>query len=333
MATAVLSNPELTILPLAEADMAQIEFLLEEQRREWQSLLRWDYTGPSRLIRDVMRQRELSGFAAKASGALIGFSFYVIDCDKASIGDIYVSRRWRSMGADRQLAMAILREFEVMPNLRRIESQSVNIGNESANALFRSQGFEQFERHYMLVSLSSLSDHFESGVNDPGPDTSDIIIRDWREEDFDEASRIIHSSYRGEHDSRINSQYQTEEGCADLLSVLTDHVWCGDFLPDVSRVAVDRITGKPIGVLIASRIAAGVGHIGQISIRPVHQGRGVGRRLIYSALDEFDLYGFETVSLAVTASNTYAFRLYQSCGFKTVHTFPVYCKELRGQAR
>lgn len=329
MATAVLTNPELTILPLAEADINQLEYLLEEQHREWQSLLRWDYTGPSRLIRDVMRQRELSGFAAKMGSSLIGFSFYVIDGDKASIGDIYISRRWRSIGADRQLVMAILREFVSMSGLRRIESQSVNIGNEAANALFRSQGFEQFERHYMLVSLSSLSDSFESGVNDPGLTATGVTIRDWREEDFDEATRIIHSSYRGEHDSRINSQYQTEEGCADLLSILTDHVWCGDFLPDVSRVAVDRITGKPVGILIASRIAPGVGHIGQISIRPAHQGRGVGRRLIYSALDEFDLCGFEAASLAVTASNTYAFHLYQSCGFRTVHTFPVFCKEPR----
>jgi ribosomal protein S18 acetylase RimI-like enzyme len=329
MATAALSNTEFTVVPLAQADMAAVESLLEEQRSEWHELLCWDYTGPSQMIRDVMRQRELPGFAIKLGSTTIGFSFYVIDGDKASIGDIYVSKPWRSFGADRYLATATLKEFEAMSRLRRIESQSVSINNDSANALFLSQGFERFERHYMLVSLSSLSHLFESGATQTSSETSNIIVRDWQDEDFDEATRIIHSSYRGEHDSRINSQYQTEEGCADLLSVLTDHLWCGDFLSDVSRVAVDRATGKPVGVLVASRISAGVGHIGQISIRPNFQGIGVGRRLIYSALDEFDLCGFETVSLAVTASNIYAYRLYQSCGFRTVHTFPVFCKDLR----
>lgn len=329
MATAVLSNTELTVIPLVEADMAAVESLLDQQCGEWNTLLRWDYTGPSRMIRDVMRQRELSGFAIKLGSTTIGFSFYVIDGDKASIGDIYVSKSWRSIGADRHLATAILREFDKMPRLRRIESQSVSICNDSVNVFFLSQGFERFERHYMLVSLSALDHLFESGAMQTNSATPDIIIRDWQEEDFDEATRIIHSSYRGEHDSRINSQYQTEEGCADLLSVLTDHLWCGDFLPDVSRVAIDQTTGKPIGVLIASRISAGVGHIGQISIRPNFQGIGVGRRLIYSSLDEFDLCGFQTVSLAVTASNTYAYHLYESCGFRTVHTFPVFCKDIR----
>jgi len=33
--------------------------------------------------------------------------------------------------------------------------------------------------------------------------------------------------------------------------------------------------------------------------------------------------------LAVTTANTNAFHLYESCGFRTIHTFPVFYREKR----
>ena len=140
-------------------------------------------------------------------------------------------------------------------------------------------------------------------------------------------TRVIHQSYRGRTDSRINSQYKTEEGCAELLTILTDHLWCGDFLPHVSRVASRRGTRKVVGVLITSRITPRVGHIGQLSVHHAYQGQGLGRRLMEGALQEFGHYGFSTVTLAVTAINTPALRLYESLGFRCIHRFPVFFRE------
>ncbi|HKP87980.1 MAG TPA: GNAT family N-acetyltransferase, partial [Blastocatellia bacterium] len=128
-------------------------------------------------------------------------------------------------------------------------------------------------------------------------------------------------------DSRINSQYRTENGCAELLTILTDHIWCGDFLPYVSRVAIRHPAQHMVGVLIASRISPRVGHISQISVHPAYQGRGIGRRLLMSALEEFDRYGFGSISLAVTAANEPALHLYESCGFRKAHAFPVFCRQ------
>ncbi|HXG68516.1 MAG TPA: N-acetyltransferase, partial [Blastocatellia bacterium] len=181
-------------------------------------------------------------------------------------------------------------------------------------------------RHYMIMSLPARGGQT---IRKRREEQSDILIRPWEDSDFAAAAQAIYRSYRGEHDSRINSQYRTEEGCVELLSILTDHIWCGDFQPKVSRVAIDRRTGDRVGVLIASRIADRAGHIGQISLIPSHQGRGIGRRMIEEALSEFSERGFECVSLAVTASNRNAFHLYQSCGFETIHTFPVFYRERR----
>lgn len=318
MATAALIDPEVRIVPIAETDLGALEQLFDEECAEWLELLKWDYKGASMLIRDVTRQRQLAGFVALSGNATVGFAYYLIEGPRCSIGDIYVSSPWRGMGIDRSLAEAILDKLERVSRVRRIESQCVGVGNNDADLLFQSCGFERLERSYMLTQVRD-----EDAAPEP---VSDITIRAWKDSDFSQAARVIHRSYHSTHDSRINSQYRTEDGCAELLTILTDHIWCGDFLPLASRVAV-RFSGSVIGVLIASRVARGVGHIGQISVHPAHQGRGVGRRLIASAMTEFRNRRFKQVSLAVTTANAGAFHLYETCGFETIHTFPVFYRE------
>ena len=318
MATAALINSEISIVPIADADLSALERLFDEECAEWLELLHWDFKGASMLVRDVARQRQLAGFVAMNGRAAVGFTYYIIEGPRCSIGDIYVSRSWRGLGVDQDLALALLAKLDRAGRVRRIESQYVGFGNYDADAVFQSRGLDRLERHYMVVDISD-----RPGVDD---ELADISIRPWKQTDFAQAVRVIHRSYRGTHDSRINSQYRTEEGCAELLTILTDHIWCGDFIPQVSRVAFRR-SGSVAGVLIGSRVSRGVGHIGQISVHPAHQGRGIGRRLIEGALSAFHRRGFKSITLAVTSSNVNAFHLYQSCGFRTIHTFPVFHRE------
>lgn len=322
MATAPLRNPEISIIPIADADLAGLEKLFDEECAEWLDLLKWDYKGASMLIRDVARQHQLSGFVAVSDNAVIGFAYYVIEGSRCSIGDIYVSKPWRGIGLDREMAIAILDKLDRPRRLRRIESQYLGVGNDEADGLFQERGFERLERGYMLVELGP------DQVGTLSAELPDISLRPWQQTDFEQAARVIHRSYRGKHDSRINSQYRTVQGCAELMTILTDHFWCGDFLPQVSLVAV-RPSGALAGVLIASRVASGVGHLGQISVHPAQQGRGIGRRIIETALSNFRRRGYKTITLAVTTANTNALRLYESCGFRTIHTFPVFYREKR----
>jgi ribosomal protein S18 acetylase RimI-like enzyme len=321
MATA-LRNPEISIVPIADINLLSLEKLFDEECAEWLDLLKWDYKGASSLIRDVARQRQLSGFAATRGSTVLGFGYYVIEGWRCSIGDIYVSKRWRGSGLDRELANAILDQLDSVRRLRRVESQYVGMENNGADILFRERGFERLERSYMVVDLESAPPVTARA------DLPDILIREWQPKDFDQAAKVIHRSYRGKHDSRVNSQYQNLQGCAELLTILTDHFWCGEFLPQMSLVAT-RPSGVLAGVLIASCVAPRVGHLGQISVHPGHQGRGIGRRMIERTLHQYGLAGYECVSLAVTTANINAFHLYESCGFRTVHTFPVFYREKR----
>lgn len=321
MATAPLTTQDLYTVPLADADLGALELLFDEQCEEWLHLLGWDYRGASRLIRDVARARDLPGFVVMYGGLTIGFTYYVFEESRCSIGEIFVSKDWRGIGADRELAEAVLRRLEFTPRVQRIESQSISVGNEEAHAVFASRGFTRYDRNYMITGAE---DHQAPPPSVEPANASIIQIRGWRDGDFSQAVKVIHSSYENSVDSRINNQYASEEGCADLVSVLTEHIWCGAFLQHVSCVAVDPVSGRLAGVLMSSRVSPGVGHISQISVRPAFQGKGIGRRMIQSALAEFFDLGFTKVSLAVTGANLNAMRLYEACGFRTIHTFPVF---------
>jgi ribosomal protein S18 acetylase RimI-like enzyme len=335
MATAPLSNNAVELIPLAQADRAALDSLFDQQVEEWLPLLHWDYSGPSRMIRDVAYRRLLIGYAAKLNGVVAGFAFYVVEGTRASIGDIYVSPASRGRGVDREMVAAILNDIERLPRVIRIESQCVTVDNDGADEIFRARGFHRFERAYMTAPLAALSQEGFQRVHSPrrSGELLDITVRRWNEEDFSDAARIIHRSYRGESDSRINAQYRTEAGCGELLSILTDSGWCGRFLPDVSCVAEDQAAGQKIGVLIASMIAPGSGHLAQISVVPGYQGHGVGRRMIRSALIASVRRGFDIVSLAVTETNLPAVHLYLSCGFEPIHRFAVHYREARGRDR
>jgi ribosomal protein S18 acetylase RimI-like enzyme len=321
MATAPLITTDIRVIPLAMADLEGLERLFDEQCEEWLALLGWDYSGPSRLIRDVVRERDLSGFVALSGTTTVGFAFYVIESNRCSIGDIYVAKNWRTVGVDRQLAEALLEKLDSTPRLRRIESQSVSIENHEIYTAFESYGFKRFERHYMIIQAS---DWQASAGLPESKSSANIFLRPWDDEDFARAAKVIQESYVGKLDSLINNQYCTEDGCADLVAILTEHIWCGNFLRHVTRVALDQTTSKMAGVLIASRISPKIGHISQISVRPSYQGLGIGRQMIQSALTEFFDLGFQQVSLAVTRENANAYHLYEACGFRTVHSFPVF---------
>ena len=330
MPPAVFNDSQVRAIPLAEADPAAIDTLFEEQRSEWMERLRWDYAAPSKILRELVVRRELLGFAAVAGSATIGFSFYVVEGARCSIGDIYVSKDWRRIGADGKMASAILGSVRRMPRMRRIECQGPAFDNDAADGVFLGLGFARYDRHFMLASLADIDWSERSGnTSSRAASAAEVTLRPWNETDFGPAVRVIYRSYNGRIDRDINILYTTEEGCAELLSILTDSVWCGKFLPDVSCVAANAKTGVPVGVLVASGIASDVGHIGQVSVTPSHQGLGVGRRMIQLALTQLKLRGDAAASLAVTGQNTSALGLYRSIGFQTIHTFPVYCWRLK----
>ena len=75
------------------------------------------------------------------------------------------------------------------------------------------------------------------------------------------------------------------------------------------------------------------GWIGVLGTRRGFRGRGLGRAMLISGLQQLKAAGVDTAKLIVDAENSSgALRLYESVGFRKVHTQIIYVKDLGGMA-
>ena len=76
----------------------------------------------------------------------------------------------------------------------------------------------------------------------------------------------------------------------------------------------------PCGTVQGLKISETNGSIQNIGVEPSYRGIGIGKLLLWLALDGFRRSGLEAVNLEVTARNVEALRLYQNVGFSIVRT-------------
>ena len=96
---------------------------------------------------------------------------------------------------------------------------------------------------------------------------------------------------------------------------------CGQFLPEASFLVRPATGDRPVGMILTSTVAEGVGHTTQICVMPGHQGNGIGRALMESSIQALRRRDYKSVSLTVTSINSSAVRLYEHLGFRTIKQF------------
>jgi GNAT superfamily N-acetyltransferase len=77
-------------------------------------------------------------------------------------------------------------------------------------------------------------------------------------------------------------------------------------------------SGTVIGTAGVRRLEPEVGEVKRMWIRPEHQGRGLGRRLLHACLDAARASGFRAVRLDTQIGMGAARRLYRSAGFREI---------------
>lgn len=126
---------------------------------------------------------------------------------------------------------------------------------------------------------------------------------------------------------------------ADLLSVY--RIERAVFSDPWSYDAFERMLSKP-AFLVAERNSAvvgyvvadvtpnfgrDIGHIKDIAVRPDEQGRGIGGRLLRTALSRLRMQNASIVKLEVRESNERARSLYRSHGFETIRQVARYYRD------
>jgi ribosomal protein S18 acetylase RimI-like enzyme len=301
------------IVDLRQLQSRALEGLFQEEARHWLEELRWDYRPSLDLVRKFIDSRALGGYAASDNGRMTGYGFYVLEDHKGLIGGLYVSPQFAQGPITQRLLSEMLTTLRSTPRLERIEAQLMPFGTE-LDPNFLSQYFRLHTRQFMLLPLAQAK---LSG----NPLSEGLRIDPWKDRALESAARLIQLAYADHVDSQINDQYRTEAGSMRFLRNIVLLPGCGQFLPEASFLARPATGDKPVGMVLTSTVAEGVGHTTQVCVMPGHQHRGIGRLLVERSIEALRQRGYESLSLTVTASNRRAVELYERLGFRTVKTF------------
>jgi ribosomal protein S18 acetylase RimI-like enzyme len=229
-------------------------------------------------VRRFVDLRALSGSALVEDGEVAGYMYYVLEEDKALIGDLYVRREVAHGGAG-EPAAGIGAGEPIMANsfIGRIESQLMMAGLAPARGPRRADYLSVYERNFMRWTWAA--PRWRKGnVRRP------MYMEKWSDHYQDAAAQAIAAAYVGHIDSRINDQYRSGGGARRFLYNITQSPGCGVFFRPASYVALEAVSGRLCGISLASLVAPGCGHITQICVTPSVRGTGIGHALLRQSL-------------------------------------------------
>jgi len=315
---ALIRPPE--IVDLRRLAARDLEGLLAEEIDSWRAELEWDFEKSAELVRRFVDLRALNGYALLDDGEVTGYLYYVLEENKGLIGDLYVRRDYRDAGREGMLLTAGLEAVTGTRGIQRIESQLLMLRCAQPRLLTKSSVLSVFDRNFMRLDLRR--------ANLPeGKPRRAMYIERWSDHYHDAAAQLIATAYTGHVDSRINDQYRTANGARRFLYNIVQYPGCGAFYRPGSCAAFDAVTGRLVGISLASMVAPECGHITQICVSPAVRGTGIGYALLRHSLHTFQAAGCRSASLTVTAANEDAVALYRRVGFDVARQFSAYVWE------
>jgi ribosomal protein S18 acetylase RimI-like enzyme len=310
--------PELVDLrSLAARDL---EPLLQEEIAAWRDELEWQFDLSASLVRRFVDLRALSGYALIEQGEPTGYMYYVLEDNKALIGDLYLRRGFRTVDRENMLLHAAVEAIAANRQINRIESQLLMLQYDPDRKLPLAARARGFERLFMRADLR------ETDLR-TGKLRRAVYIENWLENYHDEASQLIAEAYTGHIDSRINDQYRSAMGARRFLINIVQFPGCGAFFRPATYAAFDADTGRLCGISLASLVAPESGHITQICVSKAARHTGLGHELLRRSLTTLKESGCISASLTVTAANSDAVALYERVGFTVARQFSAYAWE------
>jgi ribosomal protein S18 acetylase RimI-like enzyme len=301
------------LVDLRQVQTRELERLFEEEAKDWRDELSWDYRPSLDLIRRFVDSHSLGGYVAIEHRQPAGYGFYVLEDHKGLIGGLFASHRSPQAEVTRNLLSEMLATLRATPRVNRVEAQLMPFGA-ALDSNFLSQQFRLYAREFMLLEL-------KSAALKNIPLSAGLRLERWSDRNFEACARLIQLAYANHVDSEINDQYRSESGGMKFLRNIVILPGCGQFLPEASFVVRPSSGEAPVGMVLTSTVAEGVGHTTQICVKPGYRGSGLGRLLMEASIQALRARHFRALSLTVTAANATAVELYERLGFRKIKTF------------
>ena len=147
-----------------------------------------------------------------------------------------------------------------------------------------------------------------------------MTIREYRTTDFERLKEITAICFDGTSiDQNIEKRFGIIAG-KDWQWRKTRHI-DADVEANAAGIFVAEIDGETVGY-ITTRIdhEAGIGSIPNFSVLPEHQKKGIGKKLMETALEHFKSEGMEYAKIEGLDQNPIASHFYPKLGFQEVAT-------------
>ncbi len=141
--------------------------------------------------------------------------------------------------------------------------------------------------------------------------------------DGDRLARLFARAYDGELTTRAFAPHGSAAEWTEYVVTLLTTTGCGRFVPGLSVVAPSANGQALAGAIVVTDLAPGTSHVAQIAVDPAERGRGLGGRLLASAMSVAASAGYARMTLLVAASNAPARGLYERAGFRDRSTFVI----------
>lgn len=309
------------ILDLRQVRGRDMEPVLDEEIRTWQDGFEWDFSSSAELVMRFVNMQSLAGYAMVIEGRVEGYTYYITEDHKGMIGDVFLRREYRTPEMESRLLESALAALMSDRQIRRVETQLMMLSSPLRRKMPLPRWLQVFPRTFMMKRLAG-----GTGMA-AGRAAAEIAITPWRDQMHEEAAKLIASCYKGHVDSRINDQYRSVEGARKFLLNIIQYPGCGRFFGTGSFLCKRRDSGEVCGLILASVVGPGAGHITQLCVPHAQRGRGIGRELLRHSIAELAAYGCHQVSLTVTSSNLEAIQLYEKTGFTARREFAAHVWE------
>ena len=313
---------QLEVLDLRHFSARQLRPLLEREAAIWQDRLRWNYASSTELLLEYLDSRVLPGFVAVDRGKVRGLTFCVYEAQKSVIGDAFAVTDAGSpcLATTVVLLRHLLELLRASPNVGRIESQLLLFESGALDTFFLPEGFRGHPRLFLECDLTTLRTN-DDDAEFRGVSGRRLTLTRWSNDLYQQTAELIHDAYVGHVDATINDQYRTLHGSLRFLHNIVRFPGCGIFEAENSWVLTDGVAGRPIAVVLCSRVAPDVAHVTQLCVTPGERGNGLGRKLLRHCMAELRARRTAAISLTVTEENGGAARLYRDLGFDLRHRF------------